>query len=258
MTSHWTKYIKTEKEIAIMRENGAILAKILADIKDMVKPELNTMDLEKEFIRLCKKHGVRPACKGFDPYGMDPYPTGLCLSINADSVHCYPKKTKTIHEGDIVTIDTVIEKDDMYVDAAVSLTVGKSSDKRKKMVQIAEASVMEAIKKVKDGARIGDISNAMHTVVKSAGFEVLRDYAGHGIGSEMHEYPEIPCYGREGTGDTLYAGMTICIESLVCEGNPAITYKNEWETSMRDGKDWVQFEHTVLVTKDGYEIITTR
>jgi len=258
MNTHWRKYIKTQEELGIMRENGRILAKILDDLKGMVKVNLNTMDLEKEFIKMCKKYEVRPACKGYDPYGMSPYPTGLCISINSDSVHCFPKKSKSIKDGDIVTIDTVIERKGMYVDAAVSLVVGKASDKRKKMVEIAKASVINAISLVKEGVKTGDLSNEMYTTVKQGGFDVLRDYAGHGIGKDMHEYPEIACYGKTGTGETLYEGMTVCIESLLCEGKPDIIYKNEWETSMRDGKDWVQFEHTVLVTKDGYEIITTR
>lgn len=256
MNTHIQKYIKNSSEIEIMRENGKILADILETLVGMVKSGLNTMDLEKEFIKLCKKNDARPACKGYAPYGMPPFPTGLCISINSDSVHCFPKKSKIIKEGDIVTIDTVIEKNGMYVDAARSMVVGKASEKRNLMVKVAKASVYAAISKVKSGIRTGDLASAIYNEVKKEGFDVLRDYAGHGIGNSMHEYPEILCYGKEGTGDVILEGMTICIESLVCEGNPELMYKSEWETSMRDGKDWVQFEHTVLVTKDGYEIIT--
>ena len=241
-----------------MRANGKILANILESLRNMVKPGINTLDLEKEFITQCNKTGSFPACKGYAPYYMPPFPTGLCLSINEESVHCYPKKSKILHEGDVVTIDTSIEKDGMYVDSAFSMGVGKTSDKRKLLLKATEESMNETIKLVKAGVFIGDLGNKMHEVAKQYGFDVLREYAGHGIGRSMHEWPEIPCYGIKGKGIILEEGMTICVEALVCEGDPAVINTSDWETSMRDGKDWVQFEHTVLVKKDGYELITNR
>lgn len=253
MTKNLTK---TTEEINIMRENGKILNSMLEKLSEQAKAGVNTMELEKEFIKMCKKEGARPACKGYAPFGMPPFPTGLCISINSDSVHCFPKKSKTLKEGDIVTIDTVIEKNGYYVDAARSKVIGKTKESRIKLVETAKLSVYNAIEKIRPGIKTGDLSNEIYTTVKKAGFDVLRDYAGHGIGKSMHEDPEIACYGKAGTGTTLEEGMTICVESLICEGNPELMYKSEWETSMRDGKDWVQFEHTVLVTKEGYEIIT--
>jgi len=251
-----SEYIKTKEELDIMRENGKILAKMLKSLSQQVKPGVNTADLEKEFIKMCEKHDARPACKGYAPYGLPPFPTGLCLSINNESVHCYPKRGKILHDGDVVTIDTSIEKDGLYVDAAISMGVGKISVKRELLLECVKKAMYSAIDEVQEGVHIGDISSTMHAVAKEYGFDVLRDYAGHGIGKVMHEWPEIPCYGKRGTGPILKEGMTICIEALVCAGNPAIINTSEWETAMKDGKDWVQYEHTVLVTKEGYELIT--
>lgn len=259
MKSNKNQFIKTEQQINIMRENGKILASMLIKLKSMVKPGISTMDLEKEFMDLCKKNGAIAACKGYAPYGMPPFPTGLCVSINNESVHCYPKKSKILQEGDVVTIDTSIVKNGLYVDSAVSTGVGsKISEKRKQLLESVEKSMYKAIELVKPGVPIGDISNKMHEIAKQYGFDVLRDYAGHGIGTKMHEWPEVACFGEKGTGPILQEGMTICIESLVCEGDPEVINTSAWETAMKDGKDWVQSEHTVLVTKDGYELLTAR
>jgi len=268
-----SQYIKTTEQIKIMRENGKLLAKMLNTLKSMIIPGINTMELEKEFIKMCQKNNATPACKGYAPYGMPLFPTGLCISKNNECVHCYPKLSKTLNYGDVVTVDTSIEKDGLFVDSAFSMVVlapknfknistknidPKIVEKRQNLVKAAEEAMFSAIKEVKPGVYLGDVSNKMHETTKSYGFNVIRDYAGHGIGTKMHEWPEIPCYGKKGTGPTLDEGMTICIEALVCEGNPAIINTSDWETAMRDGKDWVQSEHTVLVTKDGYELITAR
>ena len=259
MKSNKTQFIKTAEQINIMRENGKILANMLFTLKSMVKPGVNSMELEKEFIKLCEKNSATPACKGYAPYGMPPFPTGLCLSVNNESVHCFPKRSKIFKEGDILTIDTSIERKGLFVDAAVCTGVGtKISDKRQNLLKAAEDSMYKAIDQVKPNVPIGDISSKMHETARKYGFDVLRDYAGHGIGTKMHEWPEIACYGNKGTGPTLEPGMTICIESLVCEGDPELINTSAWETAMKDGKDWVQSEHTVLVTKDGYELITIR
>lgn len=250
-------FVKTEEEIKIMKNAGRILGKALAELKKMIKPGLDCMELEEKFLEICEEKDVTPACKGYAPSSMPPFPTGLCVSINDQSVHCYPKKGIILKDGDVITVDTVIEKEGLNVDAAFSMVAGNNKDPLKqKLVDVAAKSLMESASQVKHGARIGRISHKMQKIVESSGLNVLKDYAGHGIGRDMHEYPEIPCYGSKNDGPRLTAGMTICIEALVCTGKERVLNDSVWETRMADGGFFAQSEHTILVTRNGYEILT--
>jgi len=250
-------HIKTEEQLNIMRKNGKILASILLKLYKEVVPGTPTWELEKEFIRLCKEYGVRPACKGYAPFSMPAYPTGLCVSINSEAVHCPPKQDYIIQDGDLVTVDTVIENKGLHVDAAFCKAMPNASKKRKSLAKTAELAFFDSVAKVKDGIRTGVIGNKMYKTAKRYGFDVLRDYAGHGIGTAMHEWPEIACHGHKTDGVKLEAGLTICIEALICSGKPNVrTFMGKWNTEMADGRDFCQFEHTILVTRNGYEIIT--
>ena len=252
-------FVKNAEDITKMRQGGKILAEILSELKKMLVPGRDSFELEKEFIKMCRKNKVDPTCKGYAPYGMPPFPTGLCLSINNQSVHCFPKKGVILKDGDVVTVDTVINYKGLNVDAAFSTIVGKKENALKNtLVNTAEKALYETISEVGPGVRIGRISNKMQKIVESQGLNVLKDYAGHGIGPEMHEYPEIPCYGSVNDGPKLMEGMTICIEALVCTGDDTVVNKSEWETCMADGGYFAQAEHTILVTKDGYEILTLK
>jgi len=248
--------IKTPEEINIMREGGKILAEILIEIKNMIKPGIQTIELENRFLKLCHEKNAVPACKGYNPYGTEPFPTGLCISINNQSVHCHPQKDIILNEGDIVTIDTTIKYKNLHVDSAFATGVGKISTKREKFLNTIEKAHNEAIKMIKEGIKTGDIAHTIQETVESQGYNPLREYAGHGIGYKMHEPPEIPCFGKAGSGHTLKAGMTICIEPLIASGNWKVRHSGPWDTKMADGSDFAQFEHTVLVTKTGYEILT--
>ena len=249
---------KTPQEIETMRKGGKILADILKQLKRMIKPGLDTWELEKKFLSLCTTHNVEPSCKGYAPYSFNvpPFPTGLCVSINDQSVHCYPKKGDILKDGDIVTIDTVIGYSGFHLDSAFCKGVGVISKERQKFVETAEKALYKAIEETANNVRTGKISHTIQSTAEKAGFNVIRDYAGHGIGKSMHENPEIPCYGNESSGQKLRTGMTICVESLFCAGDYKIQYIGSWETRMKDGKDFAQFEHTVLVKHDGYEILT--
>jgi methionyl aminopeptidase len=249
-------YIKTKDEIQIMREAGKILGEILIKLEKTIKPGLDVWKLEKKFLNLCDEYSVIPSCKNYAPYGLPPFPTGLCASINNQSVHCFPKKGVILKEGDIITIDTDIRHKGFHVDSAFSKGVGEISDTRKKLLKTTKRARDETIKKIKAGIRTGVLSNSIQKIVQREGFDVIRDYAGHGIGKGMHEYPEIPCFGSKNTGSKLKAGMTICIEPLVCSKGPTIKHTSPWETQMADGGDFCQFEHTVLVKDHGYEILT--
>jgi methionyl aminopeptidase len=247
--------IKTNEEIEIMRDAGKILASILSEIKSNIKPGVDVWDLEELFLDLCEKNNVIPGCKGYESYGLSPFPTGLCTSINDECVHCFPVKGRVLKDGDIISVDTVIKHKDLFVDSAFAMGVGNISEDKKKLLETSEKALYEAISKVKHNARIGKISNTMQKVVEKAGFDVLKDYAGHGIGYEMHESPEIACYGSKNEGPKLKEGMTICIESLVASDTDIVLNTSEWGTKMQKG-DFCMFEHTILVTRDGYEILT--
>jgi methionyl aminopeptidase len=247
--------VKTAEEIEIMRKGGKILASILNEIKSKIKPGIDVWELEELFLNLCKKNDVTPGCKGYESYGLSPFPTGLCVSINEESVHCSPQKGRTLEDGDIISVDTVIEHKGFFVDSAFAAPVGNVSKEKIKLIETSRKALYEAISKVKHNVRIGKLSNTMQKVVEKEGFEVLKDYAGHGIGRSMHEPPEIACYGSKNKGPKLKEGMIICIESLVGSKSDMVLNTDEWDTKMKDG-DFCMFEHTVLVTKSGYEVLT--
>jgi methionyl aminopeptidase len=249
--------IKTKKQIQTMKKAGKHLAIIMNQLKDMSKPGIETMELEKHFLNYCNDHNIVPACKNYSSFGLPPFPTGLCISIDDQSVHCSPKPNQVLKNGQLLTIDTVIKYKDLYVDMAITVPVGKITKDQQKLLDVTEKAMYEAINKVRPGVTTGVISSTMFKTVKSNGYDVLRDYAGHGIGLTMHEPPNIPCYGNPNDGPKLQAGMTVCIEPLVTEGSYDLVHQeNGWETKTKDGKNFVQFEHTVLVTETSYEILT--
>ena len=248
--------IKNQKEIEIMRKLGKTLSSMFGEMEKIIKPNLDIFEIEKLFMELCVKYNVTPACKNYSEGSLPPFPTGLCMSLNQQSVHCFPKKGVILNEGDIVNIDTVISSEGLHVDSAHCYPVGKISDKNLKLLDTSIKALYNAVSKVKDNAKIGSISQAIQKTVEKEGFNVLKDYEGHGIGYSMHEYPEIPCFGNKNDGPKLKEGMTICIESLICEGDDTVKNITEWETEMADGKNFCIFEHTILVKKEGFEILT--
>ncbi len=249
--------IKTNEQIQTMREGGKVLAEILTQLHSIIKPDLDVWELETVFLNLCSKNDAVPACKNYTAEGhLPPFPTGLCVSINNQSVHCFPKKGVILNEGDVITVDTVIKYKDMHVDASFAKGVGKISERDEKLIDASRMGLKNTEARVAPNVKIGTLAHTMQRYVESRGFDVLRDYAGHGIGTRMHEQPEIPCYGNQNEGLTLRSGMTICVEALVCEGDPDVHNVSPWETKMTDGKKFLQFEHTILVTDGGYEILT--
>ncbi|OGC45606.1 type I methionyl aminopeptidase [candidate division WWE3 bacterium RBG_19FT_COMBO_34_6] len=248
--------IKTTIEIEIMRRNGQKLAKFMEILKNMIRPGLDVWVLEQKFIDLCLENKVIPACKGYAPGGLAPFPTGLCLSINDQSVHCYPVKGTILKDGDIVNIDTVIMDLGLHVDSAFACGVGSISKENRSLLKASEDALYTAIDKIRSGIKIGLLSETMEMSVKKCGYNVLQEYAGHGIGRQMHEIPEIPCFGNSNFGPIIKDGMVLAVESLVCEKNSRLVHNSVWVTKTADGGNFVQFEHTVLVTKNGYEILT--
>lgn len=247
-----------QNKAKIMKRAGRILATIFKEIEKEIAPGIDVWVLEEKFLDLCKKYNVKPACKGYNGGVGTPFPTGLCISINDECVHCYPIKDTILKEGDIIVVDTDIELDGYFVDGAFTKAVGNISEIKERLLNTTKLALQAGINQAKPGGMTGDISNAIQTVVEMAGFNVLRDYTGHGIGERMHQYPTIPCFGEKGSGVIIEPGMTFTIEPLVCTGSNVVISrgKDAWATKMKDGGFFAMFEHTILITEKGIEILT--
>ena len=243
--------VQSQDELKKLKANGKILAEIFSQIKPMLLPGVNVMDVESKFLDLCQKYDVHPSCKGYSPAGKPPFPTGLCLSINNDCVHCYPKKSKKLKDGDIVVVDTIIEKDGLYVDSAFTTVIGTAADPVKlNLVKSTRRALELAIRKAVSGNTVGDISCTIQKTMENAGFSVLYEYGGHGIGYQIWEEPFIPNHGHCGQGVILEEGQVIAIEVLATSSSkpfPKVHKVNEWETKLADGIYFAQFEHTLIV-----------
>lgn len=249
--------IKSEKEIEYMREAGKIVALALNAIEKAIKPGVTTKELDKVAEQVLKENGAKPSFKGQEGFeGSVPYPATICASVNNEVIHGIPNDYK-LKEGDIISIDMGAIKHGYHGDAARTFAVGKISDKAKKIIEVTKQSFFEGIKKATHGNRISDISNAVQAYVEKEGFSVVRDFVGHGIGSELHEEPQVPNYGKPGHGPRLVKGMTIAVEPMVNEGTYNVTVlKNRWTVVTCDGKLSAHYENTILITDGEPEILT--
>lgn len=242
------------EKIIAMREGGKILGNLLRDLKEYVQPGMTGIEVDK-WVR--EQIVARGAGVAYDDLP-EKFPGAICISVNDELVHGAPKD-EPFEEGDKVSFDEVIKYKGYYVDAAFTMMVGDSgSPAVKKMISVTESALMEGIEQVKPGAHIGDIGHAVEKVLKKGHLGVIENYIGHGIDKEMHEKPEVPNYGRKGTGYRLVEGDTICIEPMSCLGKPAnyVDKDDGWSVKMKDGSIGCHCEHTILVTADGYEILT--
>lgn len=245
--------IKSEHEIELMRQAGLMVSKTHKYLKDFIKPGITTKELDKIAEDYIKSLGGIPTCKGYEGF-----PASLCTSINDEVVHGIPSNRK-LKNGDIITIDMVIGYHGYQGDAAWTYAVGDISDKKKYLMEHTEKSLYEGIKMVKPGNRIGDISNAVEKYATKHHLGIVKELVGHGIGTNMHEDPDVPNYGKASTGPKLKEGMVICIEPMLNLGRSDIyQLEDGWTIKTDDGKPAAHYEHTVLVTKDGYEILTPR
>ena len=243
--------LKKDKEIAIMRAGGKITARVLNKLKKEIKPGITTSKLDQIAEKLIAKSGAKPAFKGF--YG---YPASTCISVNDELVHTIPT-AKKIQEGDIVGLDLGIFYQGYYTDAAITVGVGKISPKAKKLIQVTKESLEGAIQAVKEDIYLGDIQALIQEKIERAGFGVIRDLSGHGVGKNLQEEPSIPNFGKRGTGPILKEGMTLAIEPMVSAGDWHIKVLDDgWTVKTADGSLSAHFEHTIVVTKDGAEILT--
>jgi len=255
--------IKTSAEIELMREGGKILALVLRALKDAVRPGVTTGELNSLAEKLIAEHNAIPSFKNYCPSpGDTPFPTTLCASINEEVVHAPALPSRVLKEGDIICLDLGLKypsgKAGLFVDAAITVGVGKISEEAEKIIRVTEESLWAGIAKVKQGNFIHDISKAVQNYAEKEGYSVVRDLTGHGVGRKVHEAPQIPNFFDASWRPTpLLAGMTICIEPMVCVGGARVRTKDdEWTVVTADGKLSAHFEHTILVTKEGYEVLT--
>ena len=253
--------IKTKKEIEILREGGKRLARVLDALTAEVKPGISTRELNDLALKLITEGGDTPSFLGYSPTGARrPFPAALCVSINDEVVHGIPnEEEKILKEGDIVTLDAGLIHEGLFTDSAVTVGVGKIDGKAEKLLEVTKKALMAGIKAVKDGATTGDVGHAVESCAKSSGtnFSIVRILAGHGVGYAVHEEPFVPNFGRRGEGTPLKAGMVIAIEPMFNEGGgEVILDKDGYTYRTRDGSRSAHFEHTVVVTAQGAEILT--
>ena len=244
---------KSPQEIEKMRRSGQMVRQILNHLKGLVVPGATTMDLEKAAAKLIEELGAKPAFKGY--YG---YPCVLCTSINEEIVHGIPSEKRVMKAGDIVSIDCGVVFEGYYGDAAITVPVGETvSAELKKLLEVTEASLYKGIEQVKIGNTVGHVGAAIQKHVEANGFSVVREFVGHGIGTKLHEAPQIPNFGKKGQGAELTEGMVLAIEPMVNSGRPeAKVLSDKWTAVTLDGSYSAHFEHCVAVTKQGPMILT--
>ena len=249
---------KSDRDLAKMRRAGLIVADILKLMKDLIKPGVDTLMLDEAAESLVLKSGAKPAFKGYKvPWISIPFPGTICASVNNEIVHGIPSRDRILQEGDIISIDTGASIDGYFGDAACTFAVGAISESRQRLLDITLASLHSGTNAVKPGATLGDIGFAVERVVTPAGFGLVRDYAGHGIGRKLHEAPQVPNYGKPGSGVTVKSRMTFCVEPMVMSGAEEVkSLSDGWTVVTADGGDAAHFEYSLLVTEDGVEILT--
>ena len=243
-----------QKKIEAMRAGGKIMAQIFQELREYTQPGMTGKEVDKWVERKILSYGAGIAY--YEPEVN--FPGSICISVNNELIHGIPKDIP-FEEGDKISYDLVIKYQGYYVDSAITMILGKPTAAQKHLLSYTESSLYEGIEQVKPGAKLGDIGFAVEKTLKKGKLGVIRDYVGHGIGEKMHMPPEVPNYGKKGQGLVLQPGDTICIEPMSSLGNPdtiVVEDDDGWTVCLKDGSIGCHCEHTVLVTEDGYEIIT--
>ena len=247
--------IKSLREIEIMRKSSKIVATVLSEIRDLVKPGMTTLDLDDYAEKRIRDHGAEPSFKGYHGF-----PGSICSSINNEVVHGIPSKKKIIKEGDLLKVDTGAFFNGYHGDSCITICIGETSDKAIELSKVAQEALMLGIKKIKPGNKLLDLAGAIEDHVKANGFSIVEDYTGHGVGRNLHEEPSVFNFRTNDLPNvTLREGMTIAVEPIVNLGTKFCkTLRDGWTVITKDGNLSAQWEHTVLVTKNGFEILTDR
>ncbi len=235
-----------------MRESGKVTGYILNTLADFIKPGISTMDVDRYVEDTIRKHKMIPTFKGYGGF-----PGSACVSINEEVVHGIPDKKRMIHEGDIVSVDVGSTYKGYVSDAARTYAVGKVDAEAQRLIDVTRESFFAGMEFARVGYRLSDISHAIQAHAEGAGFSVIRDFVGHGVGREMHEDPQIPNYGKPGKGPRLVAGMVFAIEPMICQGTYEVeTLLNDWTVVTADGKLAAHYENTVVINDGEPELLT--
>lgn len=245
-------YLKTPEEIETMRSSSDLVSRVLGEVARWIEPGVSTRKLDTIAREYILDNGGKPACLGYEGF-----PGTLCIEVNDTVVHGFPSDY-ILRDGDIIGIDTVVEKDGFMGDSCYTFAVGEVSDDKLALMRTAKESLYKGIEAAVIGARIGDISNAVQTYCERRGYSLVREMTGHGIGRSMHESPEVPNYGRRGIGPRIQNGMCFCIEPMVNMGSRNIVIGSDgWECRTRDHKPSAHYEHTLAMLNDKLETLTT-
>ena len=243
--------IKSEREIELLRIAGNVVYKTHQYLKPFIKEGITTEELNKLGEDFIRQQGCTPSFKGYDGF-----PYAICISVNSEVVHGSPSKRK-LKNGDIVTLDIGACWKGYHGDSGWTYAVGEIDDDKKYIMEHTEKSLFVGLEQIKPGARIGDISHAIEEYAKKHNLGVVKELCGHGVGTDVHEDPEVPNFGPAGVGPKLKEGMVIAVEPMLTLGSPEVfLHDNDWTVDTQDGSTSAHFEHTIVVTKDGYEILT--
>ena len=244
--------VKSPREIELMKEAGKLVAKVFETVEPLIRPGISTYEINEVAEKVIYEGGGSCPCKGYYDY-----PAGTCVSVNETLIHGIPSKKIKLQDGDIVSLDVVACLKGYCADATRTFMVGTCKDNVKQIVDVCKKAFYEGIKQAKPGNRVGDISAAIQHYVESHGYNVARDFTGHGIGKSMHEDPAVPNYGIAGTGPVLQKGMALAIEPMILEGRKDTRILGDgWTVKSKDGKLTCHYENTIIITDEGCEIIT--
>lgn len=250
-------FLKTEDEIELLRQSNLLVGRTLAEVAKLIKPGVTTAELDRVAEEFIRDNGAVPTFKGFPNPNGAPFPCTLCTSVNAQVVHGIPGKT-LLQEGDIVSIDCGVRMNGFCGDSAYTFCVGEVSSEIKQLLKVTKDALYLGIQNAVHGKRLGDIGYAVQQSCESVGYGVVREFVGHGIGKEMHEDPQVPNYGRRGTGSLLKSGMCLAIEPMITMGTRQIYLEDDgWSVRTRDGKCAAHFEHTVAVRRGKADILSS-
>ena len=249
--------LKSRDEIAIMREAGRIVGSTLVQLREMIKPGLNVLEIEKFVREEFKRYGARETFLNYAPGDKKPYPSNICVSINEQLVHGIPKN-RVLQEGDIVTLDLGATFNGYVGDAAITVAVGKVNPIAEKLIEVTEAALWEGIKAAKPGRHLNDVRGAIEDTIRASGFSIVKGYGGHGVGRDMHEEPHVENFRQRHKGPKLEAGLVLALEPMVNAGGPDVMEGPDgWTVSTKDGSLCCHFEHTIAISAGGEAEVLT-
>ena len=248
--------IKTRREIELMRTAGRHVAEILLELRERAVPGVTTGELDTHARRMIRERGVVSSFEGYGPTGIPKFPAAICSSVNAEVVHGIPG-TRQLQEGDLLSLDFGVAVEGYHGDSAVTIAVGETDAESQRLMKVTREALVRGIAEMAPGHRLSDIGHAVESGVEETGFSIVREFVGHGIGRALHEAPQIPNYGPKGRGPRLRAGMVFAVEPMINAGGREVqVLQDHWTAVTADGSRSAHFEHTILITDHGPEVLT--